>query len=106
MVWLGSRTNRMQEVIPVKHRSPYSLVDVNAVCVESLITTHRGRACALGVDVAKGELVTCLVSSDRSFARPWRVSSPQQVRLFRVSVVSQGLSPRPTWASIWWRTQR
>ncbi len=33
----------------------------------------------VGVDVAKGELIACLVGDDRSFDRPWRVKSPGQV---------------------------
>lgn len=81
MVWLGSRTNRVQEVIPVKHRTPYSLVDVNEVSVASVVERCRRDAVVVGVDVAKGELVACLVRSDRSFDRPWRVKSPGQVRL-------------------------
>ena len=81
MVWLGSRTNRVQEVIPVKHRSPYSLVDVNDVSVVSIVNRRRGQAVVLGVDVAKGELIGCLVGSDRAFDRPWRIKSPGQVRL-------------------------
>jgi transposase len=81
MVWLGSRTNRMQEVIPVKHRSPYSLVDVNDVSVESIIERRRGQALVIGVDVAKAELIACLVAPDRCFDRPWRMESPGQVRL-------------------------
>jgi transposase len=36
----------------------------------------------VGVDVAKGELVACLVGPDRSFDRPWKIKSPDQVRLF------------------------
>jgi len=82
MVWLGSRTNRVQEVIPVKHRSPYSLGNVNAVCIESLTRTRVGQELVVGVDVAKAELVACAVWPDRSFERPWRVKSPDQVRLF------------------------
>ena len=35
MVWLESRMNRVQKVIPVKHRAPYSCVNVNAVEVET-----------------------------------------------------------------------
>ncbi len=43
MVWLGSRTNRVQEVIPVKHGTPYSLVHVNDVSIQSLIARGRGQ---------------------------------------------------------------
>ena len=35
----------------------------------------------MGVDVAKGELVLCVVWPDRSFERPWSVISPGQLRL-------------------------
>jgi len=81
MVWLGSRTNRVQEVIPVKHRTPYSCVDVNDVCVASIVQRRCGQALVLGVDVAKGELIGCLVASDRSFDRPCRTESPGEVGL-------------------------
>lgn len=81
MVWLGSRTGRVQEVIPVRHRTPYSLVDVNEVCVGSVVERRGQAGLVAGVDVAKGELVVCLVGPDRSFDRPWRVKSPGQVRL-------------------------
>jgi transposase len=80
-VWLGSRTNRIQEVIPVSRKNPYSLVDVNQVRVESLVQQRRGQTATVGVDVAKGELVACVVWPDRVFERPWRVKSPSQVRL-------------------------
>jgi hypothetical protein len=80
MVRLGSRTGRVQEVIPVRHRAPYSLVDVKDVSVESLVTRRRGGELVVGVDVAKAGLVACVVGPDRSFERPWRVESPGQVR--------------------------
>ena len=81
MVWLGSRTVRVQEVIPVKRKTPYSLVDVNRVSVESIISVRQGQALIVGVDVAKSELIACLYWPDRSFDRPWRVQSPGQVGL-------------------------
>jgi transposase len=81
MVWLGSRTNRMQEVIPVRRKNPYSLTDVNVVDIDRLVEGRRGQAVVLGVDVAKGEHAACVVWPDRSFARPWRVKSPGQVGL-------------------------
>ena len=71
----------MQEVIPVKRKNPYSSVDVNVISVEPLARQHAGRAAAVGVDVAKGELVLCVVWPDRSFERPWSVRSPGQIRL-------------------------
>lgn len=70
----------MQEVIPVRNRTPYSLVDVNEVSVPALAQRRRGQDLVVGVDVAKGELVACVVGPDRSFERPWRVKSPGQVR--------------------------
>ena len=81
-VWLGSRTARVQEVIPVKRKTPYSLVDVNGITVESIVAARAGQACIVGVDVAKGELVACLYWPDRSFDRPWRIASPAQIGLF------------------------
>ena len=80
-VWLGSRTNRMQEVIPVKHRSPYSCVNVNDVSIAEMVNRRRGQKLVIGVDVAKGELVACLVGPDGTFDRPWKIKSPDQVRL-------------------------
>ena len=70
----------MQEVIPVRNRTPYSLVDVNEVSMPSLAGRRRGQELVVGVDVGKGELVACVVGSDRTFERPWRVKSPGQVR--------------------------
>jgi transposase len=81
MVWLGSRTVRVQEVIPVKRKTPYSLVAVNCVSLESVISTRKGQTCIVGVDVAKRELVACLYWPDRSFERPWRVESPGEIPL-------------------------
>ena len=71
----------MQEVIPVKHRTPYSLVNVNQICTQSLSQRWRGQELVIGVDIAKAELVACVVCPDRSFERPWRVRSPQQIPL-------------------------
>ena len=65
----------------MRHRAPYSLVDVNEVCIESLSARLLGQEVVVGVDVAKGELVACVVGPHRSFERPWRVKSPGQVRL-------------------------
>ena len=70
MVWLGSRTFRVQEVIPVKRKTPYSLVDVNRISVESIISVRKGQSVIVGVDVAKKEVIGCLYWPDRSFDRP------------------------------------
>jgi transposase len=70
----------MQEVIPVKRKTPYSLVDVNSVRIDSIVQSRAGQKCIAGVDVAKHELVVCLYWPDRNFDRPWRVKCPSQVR--------------------------
>jgi transposase len=68
-------------------KNPYSMVDVNEVRVD-LLTEHRcGQAATSGVDVAKNELVACLVWPDRSFERPWRVKSPGEVRLLVAKLI-------------------
>lgn len=72
----------MQEVIPVKRKTPYSLVTVKQICLESIIAARSGQACIVGVDVAKGELVACLYWPDRSFDRPWKIDSPGETGLF------------------------
>jgi transposase len=90
MVWLGSRTNRIQEVIPVKHRTPYSLVNVNQISTESLTERWRGQELIVGVDVAKEELVACLVAPDRSFDRPWRIKSPGQIGILLERLLELG----------------
>ena len=77
----------MQEVIPVRRKNPYSLVDVNRVLIEALTAERAGQAAMLGVDVAKSEYVACVVWPDRSFERPWRVKSPEQVRLLVAKLV-------------------
>jgi transposase len=92
MVWLGSRTVRVQEVIPVKRKTPYSLVDVNRIDVEAIISVRKGQAVIVGVDVAKKELVACLYWPDRSFDRPWRIESPGQIRLFIETLKQLSLS--------------
>lgn len=71
----------MQEVIPVKKRSPYSLVDVKGVKLDGLIGRLSGQSCVVGVDVAKKELVACVYGPERQFERPWRIEAPGQVRL-------------------------
>lgn len=71
----------MQEVIPVKRRTPYSLVEVKDVVVDKIVGGHAGQRCVVGVDVAKHELVACLYWPDRSFDRPWRVASPDDIGL-------------------------
>ena len=65
----------------MSNRSPYSLVDVKDVSMGRIAEHRRGHRLVLGVDVAKGELIGCLVDSERSFERPWRAKSPGQVRL-------------------------
>jgi hypothetical protein len=73
--------NRVQEVIPVKRKNPYSLVDVNEVSIPVLARGRLGQKASVGVDVAKAELVVCVVWPDRVFERPWRCKSPEQLRL-------------------------
>jgi transposase len=73
--------NRVQEVIPVKRKNPYSLVDVNEISIEVVARGRLGQKAVVGVDVAKVELVLCVVWPDRVFERPWRVKSPEQLRL-------------------------
>ena len=81
MVWLGSRPNRVQEVIPVKRKRQYSQINVNEVSIELLARDRAGQKVVAGVDVGKGELTLCLVWPDREFERPWRIKSPGQIRL-------------------------
>jgi len=81
MVWLGSRPNRMQEVIPVKRKRQYSQINVNEVSIELQAQNRAGHKVVAGVDVGKGELTLCLVWPDREFERPWRIKSPGQIRL-------------------------
>ncbi len=65
----------------MKRKNPYSLIDVNQISIESLTRNRSGQKAAVGVDVAKGELVMCVVWPDRVFERPWRVKLPDQIRL-------------------------
>jgi hypothetical protein len=73
--------NHVQEVIPVKRKTPYSLVDVNRVSIESIVSSRAGQPSIVGVDVAKDQHAACLYWPDRSFERPWRVESPGQIGL-------------------------
>jgi hypothetical protein len=78
---LEAGPNRMQEVIPVRRKNPYSQINVNEVSIEALGRDRAGRKVVAGVDVGKAELTLCLVWPDREFERPWRVKSPGQIRL-------------------------
>jgi len=71
----------MQEVIPVKRKTPYCLTNVKDIAVEPLVAAHPGQAVIVGIDVAKNELVACVYWSNRSFERPWCVESPGQIPL-------------------------
>ncbi len=71
----------MQEVIPVKRRSPYKLASVKGVGVESIGQARAGQPCSVGIDVAKHEAVLCLYWPDKTFDRPWRVRLPGEVGL-------------------------
>ena len=87
MVWLGSRTIRIQEVIPVNRKNPYSLVDVNRILIDPLTAHRLGQTATVEVDIAKSECVACVVWPDRSFERPWRVKSPGEVRLLVAKLI-------------------
>lgn len=65
----------------MKRRSPYSVVDVKAVSVESIVRARAGQPCWVGIDVAKHEAVLCPYWADRTFDRPWRVRLPGEVGL-------------------------
>jgi transposase len=80
----------VQEVIPVKKRSPYSLVDVKGVKLDGLIRRLSGQECVVGVDVAKKELVACVYGPERQFERPWQVAAPREVRLLVERLVELG----------------
>jgi transposase len=60
----------------VKRRSPYSVVDVKAVSIESIVQHRAGQACSAGADVGKHQVIICPYWPDRTFARPWRVRMP------------------------------
>jgi transposase len=74
-------TNRVQEVIPVKRKNPYSQINVNEISISELMRHRIGQKVVVGVDVSKAELTLCLVWPDRLFERPWRVRSPGQIPL-------------------------
>lgn len=78
---------RVQEVIPVKRRSPYSVVEVKAVNIESIIQGRSGQPCSIGTDVAKNEAVLCLYWPDKTFDRPWRARLPGDVGLLTHKLV-------------------
>lgn len=65
----------------MKRKNPYSLVSVNDISVQTLVCDRIGQKAAVGVDVAKNELVVCVVWPDRGFERPWRVKSPGELGL-------------------------
>jgi transposase len=74
-------TSRVQEVIPVKRKNPYSQINVNEISIHELMRNRAGQKVVVGVDVSKAELTLCLVWPDRLFERPWRVKSPWQIPL-------------------------
>jgi transposase len=77
----------VQEVIPVKRKNPYSLIGVNDISIEMLTRDRQGHKAAVGVDVGKNELVVCVVWPDRSFERPWRVKSPEELGVLVAKLV-------------------
>jgi len=60
-------SKRVQEVITVKRKNPYSQIDVNEVSIEVLSRSRVGQKPTVGMDVSKGELTLCLVWPDREF---------------------------------------
>lgn len=74
----------------MKHRSPYSLVNVKRVDVRRLLERWSGQRCVVGVDVGKLELAACVYGVDRQFDRPWRVRLPEQLGLLVEMLVSLG----------------
>jgi transposase len=74
-------TSRVQEVIPVKRKNPYSQINVNEISIRQLLRDRVGRKVVVGVDVGKAELTLCLVWGAGDFERPWRVKSPGQIPL-------------------------
>lgn len=77
----------MQEVIPVKRRSPYKLGSVKGLCVESIVAARGGQACKVGADVSKEDVAVCLYWPDRTFERPLAVKSPGELRLLMEKLV-------------------
>jgi transposase len=79
-VFAGSEAGviRIQEVIPVSKSRPYSSVSVKQVQLESY-KGHAGQACAVGIDVAKLELIVVVRWSNGTFERPWRVKNPREL---------------------------
>ena len=51
----------------MKRRSPYSVVDVKSVCIESIVQGRTGQACSVGIDIAKNEAIVCLYWPDKTF---------------------------------------
>jgi transposase len=71
----------VQEVIPVKRRSPYRLVDVKAVVLNPLLATRATQACWVGIDISKYSATVCLYWPDKTFERPWQVKLPDDLPL-------------------------
>jgi transposase len=71
----------VQEVIPVKRRSPYRLVDVKSVVLDSLLATRASQACWVGIDISKHSATVCLYWPDKTFERPWLVKLPDELPL-------------------------
>jgi hypothetical protein len=66
----------------VKRKNPHSSVDVKVISIGALTRQGAGQKAAVGVGVAKGELVLCLVWPGRTFERLWSVPSPGQLGTF------------------------
>jgi transposase len=69
----------MQEVIPVKRRSPYRLVDVKSVALDPLLAARATQACWAGIDISKHSATVCLYWPDKTFERPWQVKLPEEL---------------------------
>jgi len=66
----------------MKGKKAYRATDVKRVDWESVVRGREGQAAAVGVDVAKREVVAVCRWRDGSFLRPWSVDNPGELADF------------------------
>lgn len=72
----------MWKVVPVSKSKAYRATNVNEVRMESIVRLAAGRDAVVGIDVGKFHMLAVVRWSDGEFERPWKVRSPNQIKLF------------------------
>ncbi len=72
----------MWKVVPVSKSKAYRATNVNEVQMESMVRLASGRDAIVGIDIGKFHTFAVVRWSDGEFERPWKVRSPDEIKLF------------------------